>query len=398
MDERHDVVIVGGGIMGATALYEFARRGVDALLLEQDTDFGGRDSSKTAGIMRTHYSNPAVVRMAIRSQVVFRDIATMAGVEPVFRQIGYAFLASPEALARARENVAMQRREGARVEELLPSALERFAPGASPDGIAAIFHEPDSGYTEPVPAAKAFIAAARARGASAQTGVHVRRLVTEHGATTGVETADGRIGARQVVLAAGAWSQGLARGVGVELPIEYSVEQELVLSVPEELAPRASISNAVDAVYERPELGRAAGGGRTAVLVGTGFPKSYPTGDPDAYPSQDALPELVAELRGRLGKRQPMLATAELVEAKIGLYDITPDWHPLLGRVAEVDGLLLLTGGSGHGFKLAPAFAELVAADACGETVDYADIGIFSVERFARGDSVFVSAYGGNRA
>ena len=390
MDERHDVVIVGGGIMGATALYEFARRGVDALLLEQDTDFGGRDSSKTAGIMRTHYSNPAVVRMAIRSQVVFRDIATMAGVEPVFRQIGYAFLASPEALARARENVAMQRREGARVEELLPSALERFAPGASPDGIAAIFHEPDSGYTEPVSAAKAFIAAARARGASAQTGVHVRRLVTEHGATTGVETADGRIGARQVVLAAGAWSQGLARGVGVE--------QELVLSVPEELAPRASISNAVDAVYERPELGRAAGGGRTAVLVGTGFPKSYPTGDPDAYPSQDALPELVAELRGRLGKRQPMLATAELVEAKIGLYDITPDWHPLLGRVAEVDGLLLLTGGSGHGFKLAPAFAELVAADACGETVDYADIGIFSVERFARGDSVFVSAYGGNRA
>ena len=398
MDERHDVVIVGGGIMGATALYEFARRGVDALLLEQDTDFGGRDSSKTAGIMRTHYSNPAVVRMAIRSQVVFRDIATMAGVEPVFRQIGYAFLASPEALARARENVAMQRREGARVEELLPSALERFAPGASPDGIAAIFHEPDSGYTEPVPAAKAFIAAARARGASAQTGVHVRRLVTEHGATTGVETADGRIGARQVVLAAGAWSQGLARGVGVELPIEYSVEQELVLSVPEELAPRASISNAVDAVYERPELGRAAGGGRTAVLVGTGFPKSYPTGDPDAYPSQDALPELVAELRGRLGKRQPMLATADLIEAKIGLYDITPDWHPLLGRVAEVDGLLLLTGGSGHGFKLAPAFAELVAADACGETVDYADIGIFSVERFARGDSVFVSAYGGNRA
>ena len=155
MDERHDVVIVGGGIMGATALYEFARRGVDALLLEQDTDFGGRDSSKTAGIMRTHYSNPAVVRMAIRSQVVFRDIATMAGVEPVFRQIGYAFLASPEALARARENVAMQRREGARVEELLPSALERFAPGASPDGIAAIFHEPDSGYTEPVPAATA---------------------------------------------------------------------------------------------------------------------------------------------------------------------------------------------------------------------------------------------------
>ena len=149
-----------------------------------------------------------------------------------------------------------------------------------------------------------------------------------------------------------------------------------MLAVPDGArAPTASISNAVDAVYERPELGhRRPGTGRAAVLVGTGFPKSYPTGDPDAYPDQDALPDLVAELRGRLAIRQPALAAAELLEAKLGLYDITPDWHPILGRVPSVDGLLLITGGSGHGFKIAPAMAELVAADACGEQVDYADI------------------------
>jgi sarcosine oxidase subunit beta len=397
VDERHDVVIVGGGIMGATTLYEFARRGVDALMLEAEPGFGGRDSSKTAGLIRTHYSNPAVVRMAIRGRDAFRDIAAEAGVPPVFQEIGYVFLASDESLERARANVEMQRGEGAEVEELPPSALERFAPGAATTGVAAIFHEPGSGYVDPVPAANAFIAAARARGASAQSGVLVRRVVAEHGRITGVETEDGRIGAERVVLAAGAWSQGLARGLGVDLPIEYSVEQELVLAVAEGSAPRASISNAVDAVYERPELGHAAGPGRAAVLVGTGFPKTYPTGDPDAYPSQDALPDLVAELRGRLAIRQPALATAEALEAKIGLYDITPDWHPLLGRVPDVEGLLLVTGGSGHGFKLAPAFAELVAADACGERIEYAEVGMFSLERFARGE-VFVGAYGGNRA
>src|SRR5206468_3925523 len=182
----------------------------------------------------------------------------------------------------------------------------------------------------------------------------------------------------QVVLAAGAWSQGLAAALGVELPIEYSVEQELVLAVPSDRAPRASISNAVDAVYERPELAHDAGSGRSAVLVGTGFPKRYPTGDPDAYPDQAALAELVDELRGRLAIRQPALASAAVIEAKLGLYDITPDWHPLLGRVPSVDGLLLNTGGSGHGFKIAPAMAELVAADACGERIDYAEIGMFS--------------------
>lgn len=398
MDERHDVVIVGGGIMGAATLWEFARRGVDAILLERDPDFGGRDSSKTAGIMRTHYSNPAVVRMAIRGRDAFREIAVVAGVEPVLHDIGYVFLASPDALERARANVEMQRGEGAEVEELPPAALERFAPGAGADGIAAIFHEPGSGYVAPVPAALAFIEAARSRGAMAVAGTSVRRLLTAHGAISGVETAEGPIGAEQVVLAAGAWSQRLAAEVGLDLPITFSVEQELVLAVPTDLAPTASISNAVDAVYERPELGHPAGDGRSAVLVGTGFPKSYPTGDPEAYPDQSALPDLVAELRGRLAIRQPVLADASLLEAKLGLYDITPDWHPLLGRVPTIDGLLLITGGSGHGFKIAPAMAELVAADACGERVDYADIAMFSIERFAGGEATFASAYGGNRA
>src|SRR5438876_17641 len=123
VDERHDVVIVGGGIMGATTLYEFARRGVDALLLEQDPEFGGRDSSKTAGLIRTHYSNPAVVRMAIRGRDLFREIGGISNRPEVFRDIGYVFLAPEDALARARENVAMQREEGAEVVELPGDAI-----------------------------------------------------------------------------------------------------------------------------------------------------------------------------------------------------------------------------------------------------------------------------------
>src|SRR4029079_4068685 len=115
--------------MGAATLWEFARRGVDAVLFEQDPEFGGRDSSKTAGIMRTHYSNPAVVRMAIRGQQVFTDIAGIPNVPPVFHEVGYVFLSPPDAVERARDNVAMQREQGADVEELPASALERFAPG-----------------------------------------------------------------------------------------------------------------------------------------------------------------------------------------------------------------------------------------------------------------------------
>jgi glycine/D-amino acid oxidase-like deaminating enzyme len=392
-----EVVVVGGGIMGSSALFELTRRGVDALLLEADPSFGGRDSSKTAGFIRTHYSNPEVVRMAIRGREIFRDFPALTGAGPVFHDIGYAFLASPDALEQARRNTAMQRAEGAEVEELPGSELARFAPGASAEGVAAIFFEERSGYADPIPTAEGFIAAAVRAGGSARAGVRVSRLLRSGSSVVGVETPEGEIRAQAVVLAAGAWSKQLAVTAGVELPVTFSVEQELLLSVPAESAPRASISNSVDAVYEHPELGMPVAAGRMGVLVGTGFPKQYPVGDPDRYPDQDAQEDLVDELRRRLAVRQPALASAEVVHARLGLYDITPDWHPFLGPTSELEGLLLFTGGSGHGFKIAPAMAEMLAASYCGSPVDYADVDHFSLDRLARGER-FVSTYGGNRA
>ena len=397
MNDRHDVVVIGGGIMGATALFELARRGVDALLLESDPSFGGRDSSKTAGIIRTHYSNPEVVRMSIRGRDIFRDFPTLTGAPPVLHEIGYVFMASPGTLDQARANVAMQREQGAQVEELPGSELGRFAPGAGTSDVAALFHEMGSGYADPVPAAQGFVAAAVRAGSQARAGVRVTRLLREGDEVVGVETPDGEIRCNAVVLAAGAWSKALAATAGVDLPITFSVEQELLLAVPLASAPTASISNSVDAVYEHPELGLDVPAGHMGVLVGTGFPKEYPTGDPQRYPDQDALPELVNELRSRLAIRQPALAEAQIVSPRLGLYDITPDWHPLLGTTEQVEGLILFTGGSGHGFKIAPAMAEMIAADYCGQPVDYANVGHFSLDRFARGER-FVSTYGGNRA
>ncbi len=204
MNDRHDVIVIGGGIMGSTALFELARRGVDALLLESDPSFGGRDSSKTAGIIRTHYSNPEVVRMSIRGREIFRDFPRLTGAAPVLHEIGYVFMASPATLEQARANVAMQRAQGAEVLELPPAEFWRFAPGATPDGIAALFHEPGSGYADPVPAAVGFIGAAVRAGADAHAGVRVERLLRERDRVIGVATPQGDVLANDVVLAAGA--------------------------------------------------------------------------------------------------------------------------------------------------------------------------------------------------
>ena len=86
-----------------------------------------------------------------------------------------------------------------------------------------------------------------------------------------------------------------------------------------------------------------------------------------------------------------------LRDGRVGLYDVTPDWHPLLGPVDGVEGLILATGGSGHCFKLGPAIGEMVVGDMLGAPVEYADIGLFAPSRFEAG-SPFRSTYGGNRA
>ena len=181
MDERHDVVIVGGGIMGATTLYEFARRGVDAILLERDPELGGRDSSKTAGIMRTHYSNPAVVRMAIRGREAFRDIAGIAGVEPVLHAIGYVFLASPDTVERARDNVAMQREQGAEVEELPSSARGSGSRRAPPRTASRRSSTSRTRATSPG-AGRPGVRRGRPRHGPWRRGAPVRRLLMAHGA------------------------------------------------------------------------------------------------------------------------------------------------------------------------------------------------------------------------
>lgn len=87
----------------------------------------------------------------------------------------------------------------------------------------------------------------------------------------------------------------------------------------------------------------------------------------------------------------------EELTREMRLQTVTPDWHPILGRVNEVEGLVLATGGSGHCFKLGPAIGEMVAGTLLGKSVSYAGIDAFSLERFARGDT-FGSSFGGNRA
>ncbi len=375
-------IVVGGGILGATTSCELARAGMDVLLLEASR-FGEQSTGKSAAIVRCHYSNPEVVRMAVHSRETLRQLPLLLDCDPVYTRSGWLFLVDEENTGFAIENAEMQDEEGLDTVEV--DDLQEYLPGVDETGIAYALYEPDAGFAEPVATTNAYITAAKAAGARALEGTPVEAIVRVRAGGELVECDN-------LVLAAGPWTLKLAGDAGLALPLEITREQDVIFATAPEETITPAVSSQIDRVYMRP----APEHGESHLLVGRGFPKEYETVDPAGYDDEvDAAFE--RGVLDRVAGRLPRLAGMRRVAGRVGLYDVAPDWHPILGAVDGLDGLFLATGGSGHCFKLAPAIGEMVAGDVLGLKTAYADVRHFSLSRFAEGRE-FRSTYGGNRA
>jgi len=390
-DNAVSTVIVGGGIIGATTFWELARRGEEVALFESRT-YGQESTGKSAAIVRMHYSNPETIRMALHGRRALIDLPELLGCEPVYHRTGWVFLIGEDSAETAAANRELQIREGSPSDEIRLDDLERLIPGVSTEGIAYVLYEEDSGFADPLATTRAYIDAGIREGGSAREGAAVERIEVENGAVAGVVVDGERVPCKKVVLAAGAWSKELAAPLGVHLPIEITREQDVIYDTDGTPPVPLAVSAQADRVYLRPLPERH----ESSMLVGRGFPKEYEYVDPNSYDDEvDASFE--ADVRERVLRRVPRFAGMRMVGSRVGLYSVPPDWHPLLGRVGEVEGLILGTGGSGHAFKLGPAIGEMLAGELAGTPVDYADVDRFALSRFERGMS-FVSTFGGNRA
>jgi sarcosine oxidase, subunit beta len=384
-----ETIVIGGGILGATTLWELAREGMEPLLFEASR-FGAAGTGKSAAIVRCHYSNPEVVRMAVHSRERLRQLPLHLDCEPVYTRSGWLFLVDEESADAALANHAMQDEEGLDAVEV--DDLQEVLPGAEEAGVAYALYEPNSGFADPAVTTCAYIDAARRAGARAFEDSPVTAIELDGGRVRGVRVGDELVACDSVVLAAGPWSLALARDIGLELPIEVTREQDVVYDVGSAPVPPCAVSAQTDRVYFRPapELGER------LMLTGRGYPKNYEQVSPDGF-DETVSPEFEADVRSRVANRLPGLAGMRAVDGRVGLYDVTPDWHPLLGPVDGYDGLHLATGGSGHCFKLGPAIGELVAGAIIDKPCAYADVANFSLSRFAE-SRTFTSTYGGNRA
>ena len=388
MRRTAEAVIIGGGALGASVFYFLTRLGMrDVVLLEK----GGLASGSTgdsAAFVRQHYSNEVSIRLVKKSLEFFQAFHDEVGVE-AFTATGWLFLVPPEADDAFDANMARLASEGVDTRALSVEEAAEELPGLNTDGIARVAFEPESGYADPVAMVRALVAAGEAAGNEARADCPATGIESNGGRTT-VRTADGDVETRVVVNAAGPWAGRVGRWMGLDLPLEISREQDVVVRPPDN-APklRRCVSNMVDRVYMRP----TPDGG---VLAGAGHPKENEPVDPDSY-DRSADAGFIDETRGLLTHRFPALASAEVEHGWAGLYTITPDWNMILDRSPANDDHYLAVGGSGHSFKIAPAMGLCLAEMIVHGSSRTVDISPLRADRFDE-DAMLRSTYGGNRA
>jgi sarcosine oxidase subunit beta len=378
-----DVVIIGGGCMGASTAYHLAWLGItDVVLLERETALGTGSTGRNAGGVRHQFSHEANVRLSLESIKLMEQFEDVVGSPIDLHQDGYLFLLSaPAHVAAFRAAVAMQRRLGVEVEWLDAQEAARRAPGVAVDDVAAATFCASDGISDPNGVTMGFAQAARRLGVSILEATTVTGIRTRGGRVTAVETNREVISTGTIVNAAGPWAAEIGRMAGVPIPVK-PFRRHIFLAQPpanggwEHGGPHGTPAAPANRVM-------VIDFASTFYFHREGAHLLFGMGDPDEPPGFDtdvnwAVLEKIEPVAAR---RLPALADLEIAGAWAGLYEMTPDAMPIIGPVG-VDGLHAIAGFSGHGFQHSPAAGRIVADVIAGRDPHF-DLGPFSLDRFA---------------
>lgn len=368
-----DVVVIGGGVMGASTAYHLAKHGgLSVVLLEREAFFGQGATGRCAGGIRYQFGTEINIRLSQLSLPMLDAFEEETGQPALVRKCGYLFVLTREAdLAEFRRNVALQRSLGVHTEWLSGDEARRLAaPCVFPDALAGTFN-PNDGLADPNSVVMGYINAARRLGAKCLTEVAVTGIQVESGRVESVLTNRGRIVTQVVVNCAGPWSAAVGRMVGVEVPVTPLRRQWLTTTaLPDLPANFPFVIDFAQSLYFHRE--------GEGVLTGMSNPNETPGEDQSVDPRWE-LTHMEAATQ-----RLPLLENAGVVARWAGLYEVTPDAHPILGAT-PVAGFYLLTGFSGHGFMHGPIGGKLLAEIITTGRAQTLDVSALALDRFARG-------------
>jgi sarcosine oxidase, subunit beta len=374
MKEQAAVVIIGGGVVGASVAYHLAERGVTDVVVLERSALGSGSTGRSAGGVRQQFSSELNCRLSMLSVQKLLSFSEDTGWDASFHQVGYLFLLTTQRdweLFQA--NVAMQRSLGLDVDLLTPDAAQAMVRPLVVDDVLGATFCPSDGHADPTQVCLGYASAARARGVAIESGVTVTGVRVENGRVAAVETDKGAISTPLAVDAAGPWAAEIARLAGVSLPIRPYRRQLYYVERPATIPATAPmVVDFASSMYFRPE-----GPGLLLGMTDRSEPSSFNVGTDDNF---------LALLIEQAVHRAPALEGVGVIRGWAGLYDVTPDANPIIGRVPEVEGFLVAAGFSGHGFMHSPATGQLVAeliVDGKAHTIDLSPL---SVERFAAGE------------
>ena len=370
------VVIVGGGVMGASLAYHLACRGqTDVVLLERGELFGQGATGKCAGGIRHQFGSEINIRLSIESIRMLERFEYELGQPIGLRMCGYVFLLTrPEDVAAFERNVALQHSLGVNTEWVSADDLRRRLPLIDcPDVLGGTFYARD-GLTDPNSVVAGYVTGARRLGVTLLTDAEVVSADVRGDRVVSLDTSLGRIEADVVVNAAGPHAARVGKMLGVNLPITPLRRQMLVTTPLPEVPPDFPfiIDFATGLYFHREGEG---------ILTGQANP-AEPAGFDETVDLDWEQVHLAAAV-----KRMPLLERAGLAHHWAGLYEMTPDAHPLIGRMEPLTNAFVIGGFSGHGFMHGPIAGKLLAElmlDGQASTIDIAPL---RPDRFRTGDS-----------
>ncbi len=375
MQQSADVVIIGGGVMGCSMLYNLAKLGVtNSVLVEQDV-LGSGSTGRSQAICRMHYSNPVTASMAWESLKYFRNFGEMVGGTSGFVKTGYLVIVEDVDRPGLEKNIAMQQDLGISTGLVDAAQVRELAPMVEIDESEALAWEPESGYADPYQLTTSYANRAKDMGARIELRNPAVRIEISGGRVQAVLTAEGRRETNVAVVASGPWSRQVMAKVGIDLPLSAVRHQVATLTRPLDRIPDHPIVGDIAQSFSfRPD-------GSNMTFIGFGEEEV----EVDSYNEGVDMPE-VTEALGKLTRRMPAMADSYFRGGWSGLFTVTPDWHPILDRVPGIEGLYCAVGFSGHGFKLSPMIGVTMAELITQGSASSIDITPLRFSRFEEGD------------
>jgi sarcosine oxidase, subunit beta len=368
-----DIVIVGGGVMGASTAYHLALRGQkNVVLLEKDEFFGQEATGRCAGGVRFQFSTEINVRLSLASLPMLDRFKEELRQEINFRKCGYLFvLTKPDDVKTFRHSLEMQQGLGVHTEWLSSDEVRQRLPLMRFEDALAGSYNAGDGLVDPNSVVMGYINAAQRLGVQCFNKVEVTGIRVESGTVAAVETDQGVIQTRAVVNAAGPWAGVIGGMAGVEIPI-IALRRQIMTTTPLPEVPAAFpfVLDFAQSLYFHRE--------GEGILTGMSNPNEKHGFDQNIDQSFEMI-NLEAAIA-----RMPCLEKAGLVSHWAGLYEVTPDAHPIFGG-SPVAGFSTVAGFSGHGFMHGPIAGKLMTEYILDGNFKTVDVTMLDLARFTEG-------------